>query len=93
MVVFSWLARRRLLLAVGVSDNRNSNLWVSARMSREAWSDRKSCATCSRDMSVDDAHKRCQPCRKAGGYLQSPEYHAQWQRKDRQINGRFEERA
>ena len=55
-------------------------------------SDRKPCATCQRDMSADDAHKRCQKCRQVGGYMQTTEYFTAWQRQDRAINGRRESR-
>jgi hypothetical protein len=55
-------------------------------------SNNKSCE-CGRTMSADDAHKRCQRCRNSGGYIQSPEYHAEWQRQDRAKNGRLENRS
>lgn len=39
---------------------------VPALMRRAAYSNRKQCVECSRYMSADDAHRRCQKCRNGG---------------------------
>ena len=64
-------------------------------MSHPPWSNRKACTQCGRDMSANDAHRICQPCRPYT-YLapsREREHYAEWQRRDRAKNGRRENRA